>query len=206
MGNWAQRVDRLRDVLNHISFRSQAGEELTADAGFDLWCQLTHDCHQQRGAIYLIGNGASASLASHFAADLAKNARLHTQVFSDLSLVTAIANDLGYAEVFAEPLRRRGRSTDLLIGISSSGRSPSVLNAVAVAQQIGMRVVTLSGMSPANPLRALGTLNAHVEARSYGTVETCHAAVLHRWMDGMLAGNPGDDELPDQGQGSAQDC
>jgi D-sedoheptulose 7-phosphate isomerase len=186
MSSWAQRVDRLAEVLNRVSFRGSSGEDLAADEGFALWCQLTRACHQQHGAVFLVGNGASASLASHFAADLAKNARLHTQVFSDLSLLTAIANDMGYQEVFAEPLRRRGRAIDLLVAISSSGRSVNVLHAVQTARQLGMNVVTLSGMSPGNSLRTLGTLNVHVEANTYGTVETCHAAVLHRWMDGML--------------------
>ena len=70
-------------------------------------------------------------MASHFAADLAKNGKLHVQVFSDLALITAISNDLGYEEVFAEPLRRMGSSGDLLVAISSSGRSENILAAVS---------------------------------------------------------------------------
>ena len=122
-------------------------------------------------------------MASHFAADLAKNAHLHTEVFSDLSLVTAIANDMGYEHVFSEPLSRRAQKGDMLIAISSSGRSPNVLAAVAVARAHRVTVVTLSGMHDDNPLRAAGDLNFYVPATSYGYAETCHSSILHHWMD-----------------------
>ena len=142
---------------------------------------------QPAGARGLIGNGASASMASHFAADLAKNARLHTEVFSDLSLVTAIANDMGYENVFSEPLSRRAAAGDLLVAISSSGRSPNVLRAVQVARKLKLAVVTLSGMDEQNPLRAAGDLNFFVPAKTYGLAETCHFSILHHWMDLVAA-------------------
>lgn len=58
-------------------------------------------------------------MTSHFAADLAKNAHLRTEVFSDLSLITAISNDMGYKWVFAEPLRRRAKKGDMLVAITA---------------------------------------------------------------------------------------
>ena len=136
-------------------------------------------------SIYLIGNGASASMASHFAADLAKNAHLHTEVFYDLSLITAISNDIGYESIFAEPLRRRAKNGDMLIAISSSGTSKNILHAIEVAQKSGLKIITLSAMSPENPLRTSGHLNVYVPAQTYGSVETCHAVILHHWMDTM---------------------
>ena len=136
-----------------------------------------------RRSVYLVGNGASASMASHFAADLAKNARLHAQVFSDLSLITAISNDIGYDQVFAEPLRRRGQAKDMLIAISSSGKSPNILAAAAVARQLRMKIVTLSAFAADNPLRRAGDLNLYVAADNYGAAESVHASALHRWMD-----------------------
>lgn len=159
------------------------GQVLSADDGFARWKKTAEACRAARRAIYLIGNGASASMASHFAADLAKNAHLHTEVFSDLSLVTAIANDMGYEHVFSEPLSRRARPGDMLIAISSSGRSPNVLAGVRVARTHRLTVVTLSGMDAKNPLRAAGDLNFYVPARAYGYAETCHFSILHHWMD-----------------------
>lgn len=180
---WQHEVERLGALLAAVSFRDAAGRELPADEGFALWQRRGEELRRDRGSMYLVGNGASASMASHFSADLAKNAHLHTQVFSDLSLITAISNDMGYEHVFAEPLRRRGQAGDMLIAISSSGRSPNVLAAADVAREFGMQVVTLSAMSPDNPLRARGGLNVYVPAETYGRAETAHAAVLHRWMD-----------------------
>ncbi|MGH9329195.1 MAG: SIS domain-containing protein [Vicinamibacterales bacterium] len=159
--------------------------ELGPDAGLARWRDLTMVLRTKRRCIYLIGNGASASMASHFAADLAKNGRIHTEVFSDLSLITAISNDLGYEHVFAEPLRRRARAGDMLVAISSSGRSANILAATQVARERRMNVVTLTAMRKENPLRRAGTLNAWVPATRYGDAESCHAVVLHAWMDSV---------------------
>ena len=180
---WKQQADELHDTLSSLSFVDAGGRTVAPDAGYAQWRQWTLDLRKNRGTVYLIGNGASASMASHFAADLAKNAQLNTQVFSDLSLITAISNDMGYEHVFAEPLRRRGSAADMLVAISSSGRSPNILAAVGVARELSMKVVTLSGMSVANPLRALGSLNLYVDAPTYSMAESCHAAALHWWID-----------------------
>ncbi len=180
---WETHLARLSALLRQVSARDAAGNDLGAEAGFRRWQALALAARRRRGTIFLIGNGASASMASHLAADLAKNAGLHTQVFSDLSLITAISNDLGYDRVFAEPLARRARAGDLLVAISSSGRSPNILAAAGVARRCRMRLVTLSAMRSGNPLRRRGQLNWYVPAATYGLAESCHAALLHHWMD-----------------------
>ncbi len=180
---WKDHVQQLQNVLSGCSFRDRQGAELEADRGFQEWKRLADEIRAARLTIYLVGNGASASMASHFAADLAKNGKLHTQVFSDLSLITAISNDMGYEHVFSEPLSRRARAGDMLVAISSSGRSPNVLAAVRLAREMGVRIITLSAMKPDNPLRSLGDLNLYVGADDYGFAETAHAALLHHWMD-----------------------
>jgi len=179
---WKTEIDKLSSILYKLSFLGYDGAEYSADEGFKIWQELTIDVREKKRSIYLIGNGASGSMASHFAADLAKNAHLHTEVFSDLSLITAISNDMGYEWVFAEPLRRRAKKGDMLVAISSSGASKNILCATEVAQKIGLKV-TLSAMSPQNPLRSSGSLNIYLPAKTYGYAETCHAAILHHWMD-----------------------
>ncbi len=181
--SWSTCLAALSGQLAALSVRDARGRELGAEAGFLQWTALTERVRRRRGTIFLIGNGASASMASHLAADLAKNARLHTEVFSDVALITALSNDLGYDRVFSEPLSRRGRPGDLLVAISSSGRSPNILAAVRAAHACRMHIVTLSAMRPGNLLRRGGTLNWYVPAPTYGGAETCHAAVLHHWMD-----------------------
>lgn len=184
---WCEHIDGLCDFLKGVSFQAKGSRELKVDKGFEQWVSDTVALRRRRGAIYLIGNGASASMASHMAADLAKNAQLHTEVFSDLSLVTAISNDMGYEHVFSEPLLRRARRGDMLVAISSSGRSPNILAGVEVANRLKLKVVTLSAMDGNNPLRGAGSLNIYVPAKVYGYAESCHAAILHHWMDTIEA-------------------
>jgi D-sedoheptulose 7-phosphate isomerase len=180
---WKAHVKELDDLLTACSFRDIKQREIDADKGFAQWLRMTKIIRRKKNTIYLVGNGASASMASHMSADLAKNGQLHTEVFSDLSLITAISNDMGYEHVFSEPLSRRAKPGDMLVAISSSGKSPNVLAAARLARKMKVSVVTLSAMGEENPLRTLGDLNIYVAAKDYGFAETCHAAILHHWMD-----------------------
>jgi len=182
---WAEKVSVLGDLLELLEITDHSGAPLDTDAGFERWIEMTRATRRGRRAVYFAGNGASASMASHFSADLAKNAGVHTEVFTDPALVTAIANDLGYEQVFAEPLRRRGRSGDILVAVSSSGSSPNILAGAETARALDVQVVSLSAMDAANPLRRRGDLNFYVPAKTYGDAETSHAAILHHWMDAM---------------------
>ena len=159
---------------------------MPVDDAFGMWIEMTICIRKQKRTIFLIGNGASASMASHVAADLAKNGHVHTEVFSDLSLITAIANDLSYDDVFAEPLRRRMKSGDMLVAISSSGNSLNVIKAAEEAQKLDGVVVTLSAMKEGNSLAAKGDINFYLPATTYGLAETCHAAILHHWIDKIV--------------------
>ena len=185
MTEWANNVLSLKDILESLSVCDGIGKEYNQNRAFAYWKQTTLQIRENRKTIFLIGNGASASMASHIAADLAKNAHVHTQVFTDLSLITSIANDVSYEEVYAEPLQHRMTRGDMLVAISSSGQSPNILKAVRRAKDLGGFSVTLSAMSAENILRSLGTINFYVPAKTYGMAETCHAAILHYWVDEM---------------------
>lgn len=180
---WRDHIKEFSRQLHDLSCRDSGGGEIGQETCFDIWKKLTVELKLARRIVYLIGNGASASMASHMAADLAKNAQVHTEVFSDLSLITAISNDMGYENVFSEPLSRRAGKGDMLVAISSSGKSPNILKAVEKAKEIGLDVITLSAMGEDNPLRSAGDLNLYVPASTYGYAESCHAAVLHHWID-----------------------
>jgi len=180
---WAQHILALSRCLSGMQATINGDMPVNCDQAFDLWCDSTEDVRQAERVIYLMGNGASASMASHFAADLAKNADLHTQVFTDVSLITAVANDLSYDMVFVAPLRRRLKSGDMVVAISSSGNSPNVVKAAEFAVSREATLVTLTAKQPTNALRQLGTLNFWLPADTYGMAETGHAAILHYWMD-----------------------
>jgi len=180
---WRQQVSILHTCLENIQTTNAMQLKQAPDA---LFAELRAEIKRlkiSRGTVFFIGNGASASMSSHMQADFAKNGHVHTETFTDLSLLTAIANDIGYEHIFAYPLKNSGKKGDLLVAISSSGQSDNILNGVRTAKDLGMTVCTLSGMQPNNPLRQLGDLNIYVPSDAYGVIETAHATILHYWMD-----------------------
>lgn len=187
--NWTFKINEIGKCLQLLSASRGDEGNIPVDDAFGMWIDMTIRIREQKRTIFLIGNGASASMASHVAADLAKNGHVHTEVFSDLSLITAIANDLSYDEVFAEPLRRRMKSGDMLVAISSSGQSVNVLKAADEARKRDGVAVTLSAMKDDNSLISKGDLNFYVPASTYGLAETCHAAILHHWIDKIVERN-----------------
>jgi phosphoheptose isomerase len=136
----------------------------------DLWLSA----REREGRVIFLGNGGSAGIASHLAIDTSKNARVPAICFNDGSMITCLANDYGFENWMARALQLNARSADCLVAISSSGRSRNLLNAVAAARELKMSVVTLSGMTADNPLRALGDINFWADSRAYNLVETTH--------------------------------
>jgi D-sedoheptulose 7-phosphate isomerase len=133
--------------------------------------------------IMFVGNGGSAGIASHMAIDFTKNGNVPALAFSDAAALTCLGNDFGYEQVFARQVVAHGRPGDLLIAISSSGRSLNILNAVAAARSRDCAVFTLSGFDAGNPLRRLGDLNLYISSDQYGLVEVSHQALLHCLLD-----------------------
>lgn len=136
--------------------------------------------------IIFIGNGGSAAIASHQAVDLWKNGGVRALTFNDASLLTCVGNDFGYEQVFAKPIEMFAEEFDLLIAISSSGRSQNILQGARRALEKNCRVITLSGFRPDNPLRSMGHLNFYVASESYGFVEISHLTLCHHWADQVM--------------------
>lgn len=137
--------------------------------------------------VIIVGNGGSASIASHAAIDFFNNGGIRALTFNDAALLTCISNDYGYPQVFARPISCFADEGDVLIAISSSGKSENILNAVKAAADLKMRVITLSGFESSNPLRRLGEYNFYVASHSYGYVEVAHQLILHTVSDIMMA-------------------
>lgn len=182
---WEQSVAELTTIMRALSVRDKDGRE-HGSAGLQDWVERTLDLCRRGGCAFFAGNGASASMASHFSADIAKNARLRSMVFTDPALLTCVGNDLCYEDIFAEPLSWHLRPGDMVVLVSSSGNSPNVVKAARRARELGGGIVTLSAMQPGNSLRALGDLNIYVPAQSYSYAETSHAAILHHWVDAVV--------------------
>ena len=183
---WYDTVRSLKKLLSSLSAKAEDQSDIPAEKAFELWEHKALEIREAGGCIYLIGNGASASMASHFAADLEKNAGINAVVFTDLALMTATSNDISYEEVFSFHLGRKMKTGDMLVAISSSGASPNILRACRVAAEKGGYIATLSAMEADNPLRRMGRLNFYLPAATYGMAESCHAIVLHHWVDRLV--------------------
>jgi D-sedoheptulose 7-phosphate isomerase len=142
-----------------------------------------HETHDNGNKIIFIGNGGSAAIASHLAIDFSKNGGLRSLAFNDPAALTCLGNDLGYENVFAKQIDFHARAGDLLIAISSSGRSPNILGAVAAARGRGCKIATYSGFIENNDLRRTGDMNFYVRSREYGFVEVAHLALVHAVLD-----------------------
>ena len=153
------------------------GEAVTMIIG---WARATHASGRK---LMFVGNGGSAGICSHMATDYSKNGGMRSLAFNDGSMLTCLGNDLGYENVFAKQLDLHAVDGDLLIAISSGGKSRNILEAVGVARRRGCRVVTLSGFGADNPLRKLGDVNFYLGSDQYGYVEVGHLAILHAILD-----------------------
>src|ERR1700694_710795 len=101
MERWEDYFAALCSGLSGLAITDKTGHTLTVAHGFPRWVEMTHDVQTRGQNLSLIGNGASAAMASHFAADACKNGRLRAQALNDSSLLTATGNDLTFPEVLA---------------------------------------------------------------------------------------------------------
>lgn len=137
--------------------------------------------------IFFIGNGGSNSISSHMMQDYAKIGGFRTFSFSDASLITCFANDFGYENALKEWLKIHYEKSDVLIAVSSSGKSKNILNAVDYANSLDGKVITLSGFKNDNPLQQKGKINFHIPAENFGIVECFHQVILHVILDEISA-------------------
>lgn len=142
--------------------------------------------------VILAGNGGSASIASHAAVDLTKVANIRSVNFNEANLITCFSNDYGFESWIKRALEEYADPKDVVILISSSGRSANMICAGEHARRHQLPLVTLTGFSENNPLRALGDLNLWVDSRSYNIVENTHQI----WLTGVSDLIAGSAETP----------
>jgi D-sedoheptulose 7-phosphate isomerase len=188
MSFYQSYTQAMHQALAGLAVTDHAGQPVPPDAAFDRWRDWTREVKTNHRTCFLIGNGASAMMASHMAIDGTKNAGVNSLALNDPAYLTAISNDLSYEEVFSFPLQRLACLGDLLVTISSSGNSPNVLRAIRCARDLGLRVITLSAMKPDNASRKAGDLNFYIPGDTYGIAESSHAVLLHCWLDHFIAG------------------
>ena len=143
---------------------------------------------ESENMIYIFGNGGSASTASHYQNDFNKGVSEYTEkkfrfqcLNDNISTVMAIANDIGYDEIFRFQLRGKLHPGDVVIGISGSGNSRNVLNAVEYAKECGNTVVGITGFD-GGKLRELADLSLHAPVNSMQITEDIHMIFDHLMM------------------------
>lgn len=146
--------------------------------------------YEQNGTVYIIGNGGSSSIASHWANDLNKTTLGHKGdlnsvkrfqaicLTDNVPILTAWANDVGYEHVFSEQLRNFMQQTDAIIAISSSGNSPNIVKAAKLAQSQFVPVIALTGFG-GGELSKIATVAVQVNSGKYTVVESVHGAIIH---------------------------
>ena len=137
--------------------------------------------------LMFVGNGGSASLASHFAVDFTKVGGVRAVCFHDAGHLTCLSNDYSYAEAYQKSVEFYSDRGDVLFAISSSGQSENIIRAARVAKERGCTVVTLSGFRPDNPLSKIGDINIYTPTSVYGVVELGHGVILHSLLDHIVS-------------------
>ena len=136
-------------------------------------------------AVYACGNGGSASISNHLVCDHLKGCQTDTDLkphvvslSSNIEMITAIANDITYDDVFVYQLATLAKAGDVLITISSSGDSENVVRAAQWARDNGVDVIAMTGFSGGRTA-GLATINLHVDGDNYGVIEDTHQALMH---------------------------
>lgn len=175
----------LGDMLTRVECVDD-GQRVVLDAGIERAIALVTAQTAAGRKVIFVGNGGSATIASHQAIDYWKNGGMRAVAFTDAALLTCVANDYGYEQVFEKPIEMFADPGDVLVAISSSGKSENILRAVAAGARVGTRIVTMSGFAGDNPLRHRGELNFYVPSDSYSYVEITHRALCQWIVDAII--------------------
>ena len=179
-------MDVLHETILASSATGPGGQTFPLETAVRQMGDEMRQAHNRGNRIFFVGNGGSAGICSHMATDYSKNGGMRALAFNDGSVLTCLGNDYGYEHVFEKQLEWHAREGDILVAISSSGRSKNILNAVKAGRDQECKVFTFSGFGADNPLRSLGDINIYLASLEYGFVEVGHLAVLHSVLDVQL--------------------
>jgi D-sedoheptulose 7-phosphate isomerase len=155
---------------------------------------LILECSKYNNSIWIFGNGGSASTAEHLETDLSfirhdiKTLKIRASALtSNSALITAIANDVGFENIFSHQLLRKAIQGDLCIVISASGKSSNLIKAVKIAKQIGLRTIGLLGFDGGDLAKQVDfSIVVETEIGKYGPVEDVHLAICHAISEKLL--------------------
>lgn len=187
MLNWMKNYfNTLCQLQTNVHINDLNGNTVNSEDGFQRYTHLVRTVRATHNKLLIIGNGGSAGIASHMAIDYSKNGSIPALTFADAGALTCLSNDYGYEHVYAKQIEYYGRPGDVLIAISSSGKSANILAAVKAARKLDCPVITFSGFSAKNPLSLAGDLNFYIDSKEYGFVEVAHMALGHALLDYIM--------------------
>jgi len=175
-----------RSLQEHLeTFQTLIGTSLTViETAGKLICQTLASGNK----ILLCGNGGSAADAQHIAAELVGCYELQRRSWpaialtTDTSALTAVSNDFGYEQVFARQVVGLAQPGDVLIAISTSGKSPNVLKAAEIAREHGCKIIAMTGAT-SEPLATLCDLTVAVPSKRTSRVQEAHITIGHLWCE-----------------------
>jgi len=154
-------------------------------AGLDRAAAILIGAYTRGAGVFSCVNGGSAAIANHLQCDHVKSVRTGTDLAprvvslnANVELLTAIANDMAYEDVFAYQLQSQSGPGDVLIAVSSSGRSPNIVRALTWARHHGLRTIALTGFDGGDA-STVAEVAIHVDATNYGIIEDVHQGVMH---------------------------
>lgn len=141
--------------------------------------------YKKKKNIFVCGNGGSAAIANHFECDhkkiLSETKKINPRIISLCSnnpLITAIANDFSYDQVFKKQLQYLSNNDDVLITISSSGNSKNIIEAIKFAKKKSIKVISFTGFNGGRS-KVICDMNLHVNSNNYGVIENLHHAYMN---------------------------
>ncbi len=180
-------MDYRKDITEYIELEREVLSKLDVEA-LNQAMQLIEEAYRNRKKIYIFGNGGSSATASHYQNDFNKglSETLETKfefvcLNNDTATLMAIANDMGFEEVFRYQLQGRIREGDLVIALSGSGNSENIMNAVRYAKEQGNKVIGLTGIK-GGKLKEEADVSLHVPVNSMQVTEDVHMIFDHLMM------------------------
>lgn len=174
------------DYKNYFTNYSQEIFKLLNDIDINLINQtveLIRTKNNLGNTIYIVGNGGSSSIASHVSVDFSKVARVKSKTFNNANIITCFANDYGHENWIKEAIKAYCNREDLIILISSSGKSNNIINAAKFCKNNDYDLITFSGFDKNNELTKLGKINFFINSSIYNHIEMVHHIILVSIVD-----------------------
>jgi len=175
----------IEDFLGSYASEIQKGFECIDPKELEKIANVIDECIKGKHTIYTCGNGGSSAISEHFVCDFLKMTATYTDIqpiihslTSNTPTITAIANDISYAETFSFQLKKYANEKDILICISSSGNSPNIIRSIEASKEIGMKSIGFVGFD-GGAAKKISDYCIHINNGNYGIVEDVHHSLMH---------------------------